>query len=339
MSTSQSYVPTEAELATSTDEEGTERMRRIMTAHPTRAESAALDAADFAGDVPLTTERTRVHIPATHRSETKRPPSLTDALDFWQFAGAAANVAMQMARPGVGHGVADSKVETGALMVHPWKRARTTTQYLAVAILGSEEEKRLFREAVNTAHRRVRSDPGAKVKYNAFDRNLQLWVACCLYIGFEDSYQLLHGKMSPEQAEEFYQTSSTLATTLQVTEDMWPATRAEFDVYWNAASELAVVDDKVQAYVDDLLHLRMIFWPLRLVFGELLRFLTKGFLGTYFRELYSIEWSESDQRRFENLFLFVGFVNRFIPKFIRFAPTHWLMRDLRKRLEKEHAII
>ncbi|WP_280509977.1 oxygenase MpaB family protein, partial [Nocardia farcinica] len=47
-----------------------------------------------------------------------------------------------------------------------------------------------------------------------------------LYIGFEDTYQLLSGKMSDEQAEAFYASSSTLGSTLQVTEDMWPATRA-----------------------------------------------------------------------------------------------------------------
>ena len=58
----------------------------------------------------------------------------------------------------------------------------------------------------------------------SFDRDLQLWVAACLYIGFEDSYQLLHGKMSPEEAEAFYRTSSPLGTTLQVPQDMWPAT-------------------------------------------------------------------------------------------------------------------
>ena len=55
---------------------------------------------------PLTVAQTRIHIPDGHRLGSKRPPRLGDALDFWQFAGAAANVAMQMARPGVGHGVA-----------------------------------------------------------------------------------------------------------------------------------------------------------------------------------------------------------------------------------------
>lgn len=339
MATPQSYIPTEEEVRRSTDEAGNVRARRLAVARPTRAEAAEIDGEQFDRAEELTTEQTRINIPAIHRSQTKRPPRINDALDFWQFAGAAANVAMQMARPGVGYGVMESKVESGSLMLHPWKRARTTTQYLSVAILGSEEEKRQFREATNTAHRRVRSDPGSKVKYNAFDRNLQLWVACCLYIGFEDAYQLLNGKLSPDQAEEFYSTSASLATTLQVTDDMWPATRADFDAYWNAASSLAVPDEKIRAFVDDLLHLRMIHWYLRAIFGGLLRFLTIGFLGPYFREQYQLTWTESDQRRFENLFLFVGFVNRFVPKFLRFAPTHWLMRDLRRRIRKELAII
>ncbi|MGV9675774.1 oxygenase MpaB family protein [Nocardia sp. NPDC003482] len=288
---------------------------------------------------PLTSERTRIAIPVGPHPEGKRPPRLQDALDFWQFAGAAANVAMQMARPGVGHGVADSKVESGALMAHPWKRLRTTASYLAVAVLGSDEDKREFREAVNVAHRQVRSEPGAPVRYNAFDRELQLWVAACLYIGFEDSYQLLHGKLNPEQAEAFYRTSATLGTTLQVPQDMWPASRAEFDVYWNEAAEQAVLDDKVRAYVDDLLHLRMIPWYFRVVFGGLLRFLTAGFLAPYFREQMGIAWTTADQRRFEHLFLFVGFVNRFIPRFIRFGGTYNLMRDVRRRIRKGKPLI
>ncbi|WP_280438519.1 oxygenase MpaB family protein [Nocardia carnea] len=289
--------------------------------------------------LPLTTEQTRIRIGTTHRPFTKRPLQLTDALDFWQFAGAAANVIMQMANPGVGYGVAESKVESGSLMKRPWKRARTTTQYLAVAILGDDEEKRAFREAVNVAHRQVRSEPGAPVKYNAFDRKLQLWVAACLYIGFEDTYQLLSGKMHPEQNEAFYRSSSSLGTTLQVTADMWPATRAEFDEYWNKACEDAVLDDFVRAYLDDLLNLRMIHWYLRLPFRGLLRFLTIGFLAPYFREQMQVEWTAADQRRFENLFLFVGFVNRFIPRFLRHGGSHALMADVRRRIEKQKNLI
>ncbi|MEV0249066.1 oxygenase MpaB family protein [Nocardia sp. NPDC050712] len=287
----------------------------------------------------LTKELTRIRISAPHRPVTKRPLRLSDALDFWAFAGAAANVVMQMARPGVGYGVAESKVDSGALLKHPWKRGRTTTQYLAVAILGTEEERLAYREAVNVAHRQVHSEPGAAVKYNAFDRDLQLWVAASLYIGFEDTYQLLHGRMSDDQAEAFYRTSSTLGTTLQVTEEMWPATRAEFDVYWNEACRHAVLDDYVRSYLDNLLNLRMIHWYLRLPFRNLLKFLTIGFLAPHFREQLQVRWTDADQRRFEHLFVFVGFVNRFIPRFLRHSPSYTLVADVRRRMRKSKNLI
>ena len=150
------------------------------------------------------------------------PVQVADAMDFWSFAAGAANVVMQLARPGVGHGVAESKVESGNLMKHPWKRARTTFQYLAVAILGSEDDRAAFREAVNAAHRHVKSGPSSPVRYNAFDRDLQMWVAACLFVGLEDTYQLLRGEMTADQAQQFYLSAWTLGTTLQVTEDQWP---------------------------------------------------------------------------------------------------------------------
>ncbi|CAM3512833.1 oxygenase MpaB family protein [Tsukamurella ocularis] len=285
-----------------------------------------------AGDAPLTLERTRIRVPGTHRRYTSRDLAVTDALDFWGFAGAAANVAMQMMNPGVGHGVVESTVESGALMKRPWKRARTTTQYLAVAILGSEAEKEAYREAVDVVHRQVKSKPGAAVKYNAFDRDLQLWVAACLFVGFEDAYQLLNGKLPANQAESFYQSCATLGTTLQVPRDMWPATRADFDEYWLRACAETSLDEPVAAYLDDLLNLRMINRPLRFAFGGLLKFLTAGSLAPYFREQMGVRWTAADQRRFDNLFVFVGFVNRFIPRFLRFGPTRSLMVDLRLRI-------
>lgn len=288
---------------------------------------------------PLTLERTRIPIPGVHRRYTSRELAVTDALDFWGFAGAAANVAMQMMNPGVGHGVVESTVESGALMKRPWKRARTTTQYLAVAVLGSEKEKEAYREAVNVAHRQVKSKPGATVKYNAFDRNLQLWVAACLFVGFEDAYQLLNGKLPERQAESFYQSCATLGTTLQVPRDMWPATRADFDEYWLRACAETSLDEPVAAYLDDLLNLRMINRPLRFAFGGLLKFLTAGSLAPYFREQMGVRWSAADQRRFDNLFVFVGFVNRFIPRFLRFGPTRSLMFDLRHRIAAEKPLV
>src|SRR4029079_3413025 len=171
----------------------------------------------------------------TARWEPEAEVSVKECRDFWSFAAAAANVVMQLASPGVGYGVVESKVDAGSILKHPWKRLRTTSQYLAVAVFGSDEDRAAFREAVDGVQRQVLYTAESPVKYNAFDRDLQMWVAACLFVGLEDTYKLLRGNMTAEQAEQFYRSSWTVGTTLQVAEGQWPATRAEFGEYWDGA--------------------------------------------------------------------------------------------------------
>lgn len=290
-------------------------------------------------DVTLTTADTRISV--ERRTPRRNFGSVTaeDAMDFWAVAGGAANVVMQLSWPEVGYGVVESRVESGSLMKHPWKRARTTFGYLAVAVMGTDADRAAYRAAVDGAHRQVRSAPGAHVPYNAFDRDLQMWVAACLFVGLKDTYQLLHGSMTEEQAEEFYRSSFTLGTTLQVTTDQWPPTRTEFDDFWNAACARVAMDDVVRSYLDDMLNLRMVAFPLRWMFGPLLHFLTVGFLAPVFRDAMGVEWTSTDQRRFQNLFLFVAFVNMFLPRSTRQGGSRFLLRHLRRRVKRHKPLI
>ena len=275
----------------------------------------------------------------TARWDPEAEVSVKEAMDFWSFAAAAANVVMQLASPGVGYGVVESKVDAGSILKHPWKRLRTTSQYLAVAVFGSEEDRAAFRAAVDGAHRQVISTPESPVEYNAFDRELQMWVAACLFVGLEDTYKLLRGEMTPEQAEQFYRSSWTLGTTLQVTADQWPATRAGFDAYWEDACSRVVIDEPVREYLSDLINLRMINPVLGLPFRPLLKFLTIGFLAPVFRDALGVRWSSGKQRLFEWLFLLVAFVNRFLPVFIRQGGSHIVLADVRRRVRANSSLI
>lgn len=270
---------------------------------------------------------------------TDDPATAADALDFWSFAAGAANVIMQLSRPGVGYGVVESPVDSGNLLKHPWKRARTTFSYLAVAILGKPEDRAAFRTAVDVAHRQVKSGPASPVPYNAFDRDLQMWVAACLFVGLEDTHQLLRGKLNTEQAEQFYRSAWTLGTTLQVAEDQWPATRAEFDDYWAAACQQVAIDDVVGQYLHDLVDLKMLNPLLRIPFRPLLKFLTVGFLAPVFREALGVGWGERRQRLFEWLFVLVAFANRFLPVFIRQGGSYLLLADVRRRIQTHRPLI
>ncbi|OBG86403.1 hypothetical protein A5699_21655 [Mycobacterium sp. E802] len=265
--------------------------------------------------------------------------TIADAMDLWGFAAGAANVIMQLSRPGVGYGVVESTVDSGNLLKHPWKRARTTLSYLAVAILGTPGDRAAFRDAVDVAHRQVRSGPSSPVPYNAFDRDLQLWVAACLFVGLEDVYQLLRGEMTEVQAEQFYHSAATLGTTLQVSPEQWPATRAEFDTYWDQACAQVAMDDVVRQYLHDLVNLRMITPLLRIPFRPLLKFLTAGFLAPVFRDAVGFTWGPGRQQLFEWLFLLVAFGNRFLPVFIRQGGSYLLLADVRRRVAADKALI
>jgi uncharacterized protein (DUF2236 family) len=275
----------------------------------------------------------------TARWDPDAEVSVKEAMDFWSFAGAAANVVMQLASPGVGYGVVESKVDSGSILKHPWKRLRTTSQYLAVAVFGSDEDRAAFRAAVDGVHRQVISTAESPVTYNGFDRELQMWVAACLFVGLEDTYTLLRGEMTADQAEQFYRSSWTLGTTLQVTEDQWPATRTEFDAYWDNACKQVVIDAPVREYLLDLVNLRMINPVVGLPFRPLLKFLTIGFLAPVFRDALGLRWSKGKQRRFEWLFLLVAFANRFLPVFVRQGGSFLVLADVRRRVRAHSSLV
>lgn len=260
----------------------------------------------------------------------REPKRLLDTVNGAALLGATANVIMQLAMLPVGHGVAESRVESGQLFRHPVKRLRTTLTYLAVAISGTEREKRRYREATNRSHRDVHSRPGDPVRYNAFDRELQLWVAACLYKGVEDTYTLLTG--STTLPEHVYQESATLGTTLQVPRAMWPADRAEFEKYWQDSTPRIEIDDTVREYLSRLVMLDFLPKPFPQLFGGFNRFVTTGFLAPPFRDQMGLHWDERKQRRFERMMRALGRANNMLPPALRRFPFNGYLWDLRARM-------
>src|SRR5271163_3776778 len=183
------------------------------------------------------------------RARRRRTTRFGDGLMGVALLAGPANVIMQLARPGVGYGVLESRVESGRVDLHPIKRARTTFTYLAVATAGSDAQKSAFRRAVNRAHAQVYSTPESPVQYNAFDLDLQLWVGACLYKGGLDIYRIFVGEMDDEDADRHYREGMALATTLQVPPEMWPADRAAFDRYWRESLAKVHIDDTVRDYL------------------------------------------------------------------------------------------
>jgi uncharacterized protein (DUF2236 family) len=250
------------------------------------------------------------------------------------FLGAAANVLMQLAWPEVGHGVVESKVDSGNVMLHPWKRLRTTITYLVVALFGTDEDRRTYREAVNRSHMPVKSGPDSPVKYNAFDPELQLWVAACLYIGFRDMRTWFLGPMDPETAEDLYQYCSRLGTSLQVPQERWPADLEAFEKYWQEGLARIRYDDVVRDHLLAIVDLRMVPRWMRLGNARVNRFFTIGSLHPEFREALRVDWTAQDQRRFDRWVAFFRFFSRLMPRWARMLPIQLQLMEFRLRVRR-----
>ncbi|MEB4208954.1 oxygenase MpaB family protein [Mycobacterium sp. 94-17] len=254
-----------------------------------------------------------------------------------------ANVIMQLAQPGVGYGVMESRVESGRVDRHPIKRARTTFTYLAVAANGSDAQKDAFRRAVNRAHAQVYSTADSPVSYNAFDPALQLWVGACLYKGGVDIYRMFIGELEGENAERHYREGMALATTLQVPPQMWPADRAAFDRYWEESLSKVHIDDAVREYLFPIAanRIRGLRLPRRLqrLSENFALLITTGFLPQRFRDEMRLPWDAAKQRRFDRLIAVLATVNRLLPRFIRQFPFNVLLHDLDRRVRKGRPLV
>ncbi|KAG0047452.1 hypothetical protein BGZ83_007511 [Gryganskiella cystojenkinii] len=270
--------------------------------------------------------------PQLNRPTTITPQTAREHIDgVAAFLGGLANVIMQLSHPPVGYGVLESTVDSGKITLYPFKRLRTTLTYMAAAMMGNDDDRAAIREAVNRSHRPVHSKPGAPTKYNAFDPNLQLWVAACLYWGIDDLHIRMHGAREPELAEHFYQYSARLGTTLQMRPELWPADRESFYQYWDENLARRTIDKPVRDYFNHLIDLKMMPRPYQVVFGRLHRFTVTALLPQHLRNEMGMTWTARDERRFTLMLRAISVVWIRLPPILRCAPLNTSLADMRIR--------
>lgn len=288
-------------------------------------------------------ERGVADVPRAQRARRRRAAGFDDGLMGVALLAGPANVIMQLARPGVGYGVLESRVASGRVDLHPIKRARTTFTYLAVATAGSDAQKEAFRRAVDRAHAQVYSTPDSPVQYNAFDLDLQLWVGACLYKGGVDIYRTFVGEMTDDDADRHYREGMALATTLQVPTEMWPVNRAAFDRYWRESLAKIHIDDAVRDYLYPIAAGRMrgvaLPRPLQRLSDSLALLITTGFLPQRFRDQMRLPWGAAQQRRFDRLMALLRTVNRLLPRFVRQFPFNVLLWDVDRRIRTGRPLV
>ncbi|WP_158168385.1 oxygenase MpaB family protein [Mycolicibacterium smegmatis] len=267
----------------------------------------------------------------------RTPEELADLLTVVGLTNQVANIIMQLALPGVGHGVNESRVVSGSPRSRPVKRARTTGQYLALAVMGSVDDRDAYRRELALVHAAVHSTPESPVRYSGNAQRLQKWVAACLFRYYLDQYTLLYGPLDTATLDRLTVAAAPLATGVNVRHSDWPQTWAQFTQYWEQQLDELSVAPEVREDLISLANLRFLeeAWgvPARIVtrpLGGLFSFGTRGSLPPRFRELMGWSWSGADQRRYELLLKALRVIDVVNPFALKCFYRAYLM-DLRLR--------
>jgi uncharacterized protein (DUF2236 family) len=250
-----------------------------------------------------------------------------------------ANVVMQLGRPAVGYALMESTVHSGRITEHPFKRARTTFTFLAVALLGNEEDRRVYRGAVTRQHAQVRSTDASPVRYDAMDPQLQLWVAACLYYGTADVLERMHGPLPDRDADALYAHCARFGTSLQVRPEMWPATREDFAAYWQQSLAQVRIDEATRSYLLKIMGFGHLPRPVRRHLARRTLFFTTGFLPPVFRVQMGLSWSAQEQALFDAKLRRLGRLEARLPLSLRVFPFNALLRDLRFRVRTGRPLV
>lgn len=243
--------------------------------------------------------------------------------------GAGSAVANQLALVGVGRGVA----EHSTTLQRPQDRLRTTLTYVYVMTMGTAEERKAVARMVNRAHGPVKGEG-----YSAFDPDLQLWVAATLSYGGEQMYEKTFGPMDEATRERAYRESWVIGTALQVTEEAWPQTRAEFTAYWERMQSELTPDPAVQLYMKRLLSPSRKQWALApAVLVQSL--ITRGNLTPRVREVLGLRWTRLDQRLYDGFWAVFRATYPRLPKVVRHAYARSVLRGMRTRMREGRRVI
>jgi uncharacterized protein (DUF2236 family) len=251
------------------------------------------------------------------------------AADATLMAGGAAAILLQLADPRVAAGVA----RHSRFRDRPLDRLVSTHAYLTALVFGEERDIRHVSRIVDARHARVRGDGEHphRPAYDARDADAQRWVAATLLAVALDLEERLRGsRLDEETADALVRGYAPIAARLQGAPAGWPATRAEFDEWWDARLGLLRVGDDAHSVARDLLAgtglpsaLVPLMAPVRLV--------TAALLPPDVRTAYGMRWTPRVERAATGWLTAVAVLRRLVPARVRAIPTTASLRRVRRR--------
>jgi uncharacterized protein (DUF2236 family) len=242
-------------------------------------------------------------------------------------------ILLQIADQAVGRGVA---AHTGFLH-DPAGRLRNTLIYSYAVGCGTPEDVRRAVALVNAAHREVRAGAdGDRPAYDAMDPRLQLWVAATLWDSAVRMHELVFGPLDDGAADRIYAEWTAVGADLQMPAELWPADRAAFAAYWDAAVDALEVGDDARSVAHALLN-PVVAPPWMRLALPMGRLVTAGLLPPRLRAAYGMPWGPRRERRYRLLLAITRVVYPRLPARIRHWPRDYCLGVLRGERRPEPA--
>jgi uncharacterized protein (DUF2236 family) len=244
------------------------------------------------------------------------------------IAGGGRAILLQLAHPAVGRGVAEHSDFDARVL----GRLDGTLSYVYAVFYGTPAERAWVRRLVNRAHVPVRgvADRSGPA-YNAYDPELQLWVAATLYQSTVTVYERVFGPLDERTADDLYREYSVVGSTLQLASDAWPTDRAAFARYWDETVEGLEVSSAARDVARRLLRPSTGPRWLRAAM-PLASLVTAGLLPPHVRTQYGFAWNARLQRRFDRWFALTRFAYPRMPVQLRHGLRDHYLRRLRAQM-------
>lgn len=260
-----------------------------------RSAEDALDADDFACCMDYVRARGASEVEGVFGPESLawvkvREPAL--------LAGGFAAVLLQMAHPAIATGVAEHSNFIEDLA----GRARRTSATLYEFVFGTTSQALAAARRLHLIHCRVRGAidaPGSPLHgrpYRANDQHLLRWVAATVRVGATAAFETFVRPLSPAESKRDYDDFVLSSALSGVRPDRWPADRAAFDAWFDAALDDPDlhVGRHARTVARALLDTPLSHTPFE-------RVVTAGLLPPRWRDAFELPWTRSDQRAFDAL--------------------------------------
>lgn len=226
-------------------------------------------------------------------------------------------IMMQMAHPAVAQGVEQSSSFRNDMI----GRARRTIQAMNSLIFGSKDQALKAARTMHTIHHRVKGtvpedseSSWAGRLFRANDLGLKNWVGLTTIDAVIDYFETFVRPISSAELDQLAEEIKTLALLCGIPKTYHYESVAALRAKRNemlAGGELAVGEIAL-GIVKDLFDVTP---------GSLDQRITYGMLPEQARELYKIDWSVSDQENYNRVASNISFLNRSLPKGIRYVPA------------------